>query len=101
MISKMKESNGCKLFPFRADAFSEGREKLEELSPHPEYVSIHLTEKSDASRKHAYINLTPLNPTFIQQNWGLQEYILFFLFLLKNIDCGYSLEPPRRGGSNE
>ena len=22
-------------------------------------------------------------------------------FLLKNIDCGYSLEPPRRGGSNE
>ena len=26
---------------------------------------------------------------------------IFFLFLLKNIDCGYSLEPPRRGGSNE
>ena len=21
--------------------------------------------------------------------------------MLKNIDCGYSLEPPRRGGSNE
>ena len=28
-------------------------------------------------------------------------YTLFFLFLLKNIDCGYSLEWPRRGGSNE
>ena len=28
-------------------------------------------------------------------------YTLFFLFLLKNIDCGYPLEPPRRGGSNE
>ena len=26
---------------------------------------------------------------------------LFFLFLLENVDCGYSLEPPRRGGSNE
>ena len=25
---------------------------------------------------------------------------IFFLFLLQNIDCGYSLEPPRRGGSN-
>ena len=25
----------------------------------------------------------------------------FFLFLLQNIDCGYSLEPPHRGGSNE
>ena len=23
------------------------------------------------------------------------------MFLLKNIDCGYSLEPPRRGGSNK
>ena len=26
--------------------------------------------------------------------------IFFFIFLLKT-DCGYSLEPPRRGGSNE
>ena len=54
-----------------------------------------------SSRKHAYIVLTPLNPTFIQQNWGLQEYTLFFLFLLKNIDCGYLLELPQRGSSNE
>ena len=26
---------------------------------------------------------------------------IFFIFLLKNMDCGYSLAPPRRGGSNE
>ena len=25
----------------------------------------------------------------------------FFLIFAQNIDCGYSLEPPRRGGSNE
>ena len=25
----------------------------------------------------------------------------FFLISAQNIDCGYSLEPPRRGGSNE
>ena len=25
---------------------------------------------------------------------GVYRGILFFLFLLKNIDCGYSLEPP-------
>ena len=43
-------------------------------------------EKS--SQKHTYIILTPLYPTFIKQNWGLQGYTLFFLFLLKNIDCG-------------
>ena len=24
-----------------------------------------------------------------------------FLVFPKNIDCGYTLEPPRRGGSNE
>ena len=29
------------------------------------------------------------------------ENLDFFLFLLQNIDCGYSLEPPHRGGSNE
>ena len=28
------------------------------------------------------------------------NFFIFFLFLLQNIDCGYSLEPPRRGGSN-
>ena len=38
---------------------------------------------STSSRKHAYIILTPLNPTFIQENWGLKGYTIFFLFLLK------------------
>ena len=29
-------------------------------------------------------------------------FFFFFLYILaQNIDCGYSLEPPRRGGSNE
>ena len=27
--------------------------------------------------------------------------ILIFFFFAQNIDCGYTLEPPRRGGSNE
>ena len=31
---------------------------------------------------------------------GYVGVYLFFLFLLQNIDCGYSLEPPRRCGSN-
>ena len=29
------------------------------------------------------------------------KILIFFIFLLKKVDCGYSLEPPRRGGSNE
>ena len=27
--------------------------------------------------------------------------IPIFLIFAQNIDCGYTLEPPRRGGSNE
>ena len=29
--------------------------------------------------------------------------IFFYIFIIfaRNIDCGYMLEPPRRGGSNE
>ena len=30
-----------------------------------------------------------------------RKILLFFLFFAQNIDCGYTLEPPRRGGSNE
>ena len=33
-----------------------------------------------------------------------RAFILFniiFSYFAKNIDCGYSLEPPRQGGSNE
>ena len=44
-------------------------------------------------------NFDPLKPHFYIIKLGFTG--IFFLFLLKNIDCGYSLEPPRRGGSNE
>ena len=30
-----------------------------------------------------------------------QKKIDIFLIFAQNIDCGYKLEPPRRGGSNE
>ena len=44
----------------------------------------------------------PLKPPLIYSKTGVDRGIdIFFLFLLKNIDCGYSLEPLRRGGSNE
>ena len=69
-----------------------------------EHLRIHVFSKSffnrETSGKHVHVMNTPLNPTFIQLNWDLRGVYLFFLFLLQNIDCGYSLEPPRRGGSN-
>ena len=31
----------------------------------------------------------------------MKKVLYFFQISAQNIDCGYSLEPPRRGGSNE
>ena len=44
--------------------------------------------------------LTPLKPTLYSKT-GLRGYTLFFLISTQNIDCGYSLELPHQGGSNE
>ena len=50
-------------------------------------------------RKHAYSNtlkiLPPKNENFQMKNSDI------FLISAQNIDCACSLEPPRRGGSNE
>ena len=40
------------------------------------------------------------------KNWRFQIFDILILFdifhiSVQNIDCGYSLEPPHRGGSNE
>ena len=43
---------------------------------------------------------TPLIPQFYIDKLGYAGVYLFFFFLLQNLDCGYSLEPPRRGCSN-
>ena len=40
---------------------------------------------------------------FISKNWKFSDIKNSDIFPIsaQNIDCGYSLEPPRRGGSNE
>ena len=45
-------------------------------------------------------NVDPLKPNFHIVKLRFTGVYIIFLFLLKNIDYGYSLEPPRRGGSN-
>ena len=64
--------------------------------PHAIFIILLSTLQTrgfSTSRSHAYIILAPLNPTLILGFTGI--------YLLKNIDYGYSLEPPSRGGSNE
>ena len=51
--------------------------------------------------KTCLCNIDPIKPRFYIVKLGFTWFTLFFSFLPKNIDCGYSLEPPRRGGSNK
>ena len=46
-------------------------------------------------------NFDPLKPHFYTVKLGFTGVYIIFLISAQNIDCGYSLEPPRRGGSNE
>ena len=50
-------------------------------------------------RKHAYSNLLRILPKTIE-NFEMKISGSFHISA-QNIDCGYLLEPPQRGGSNE
>ena len=51
--------------------------------------------------KTCLYNFDPLKPRFYVVKMGFTGVYVIFLSSAQNIDCGYSLEPPRRGGSNE
>ena len=46
-------------------------------------------------------NFDLLKPHFYIVKLGFTGVHIIFLISAQNIDCGYSLKPPRRGGSNE
>ena len=50
-------------------------------------------------RKHAYSNILKISPTKTE-SFQIKNSDIFHISA-QNIDCVYSLEPPRRGGSNE
>ena len=51
-------------------------------------------------RKHAYSNILKISPPK-SENFEIKKNSDIFHISAQNVDCGYSLEPPRRGGSNE
>ena len=60
----------------------------------------------DIRKKHTITktrlyNFDPLKPQFYIVKLGFTGVYMIFLISAENIDCGISLEPPRRGGSNE
>ena len=50
-------------------------------------------------RKHAYSNILKISPPKTEK-FQIKNYDIFHNSA-QNIDCGYSLEPPRWGASNE
>ena len=63
------------------------------------FAIVYFENDISALRKHAYSNilriLPPKHKNFQMKNSGS------FHISAQNIDCGYLLEPPPRGGSNE
>ena len=54
---------------------------------------------AETLRKHAYSNILKILPPK-PENFQI-KILIFFHISAQNIDCGYLLEPPRRGGSNK
>ena len=52
-------------------------------------------------RKTCLYNGYPIKPHFYIVKLGFTGVYIIFHISAQKIDCGYSLEPPRRGGSNE
>ena len=100
----------AKFFPFREEPFfrrglgvqvsKQGVTKVVSLVKMEEYLpSVYSKETEDYIRKtrlFKYIeNFTTKKGKFSEKNFNI------FHISAQNIDCGYSLEPPRRGSSNE
>ena len=72
------------------------------------FMTLRVSDASDKfvrtycciTKTHLY-NFDPLEPHFYTVKLGFTGVYIIFLISDQNIDCGYSLEPPRRGGSNE
>ena len=62
---------------------------------------VFFSEKENNIMKTYLYNSDPLKPHFYRENLGFTGLYIIFLISDQNIDCGYSLEPPRWGGSNE
>ena len=58
------------------------------------------TEHPAITKTYLY-NFDPLKPHFYIVKLGFAGIYIISLIFAKNVDYGYSLEPPRRGGSNE
>ena len=62
-----------------------------------------LTHKNEPDLSKSHYENMPIQIYWklYHRKWKFSEKnLIFFHISAQNIDCGYSLEPPRRGGSN-
>ena len=71
---------------------------LTQLVKHHRTKSILQIKSMLSLRKHANSNILKISPS-ITERFQI-KILIFFHISAQNIDCGYKLEPPRRGGSN-
>ena len=64
-------------------------------------VFFHLKSVWVIITKTCLYNFDPFKPHFYIVKLGFTGVYIIFLISAQNIDCGYPLELPRRGGSNE
>ena len=83
------------------------KQSFRNMHPTKTQISLHIravwseTSLSACSiTKTCLYNIDPLKPHFYIVKLGFTGVYIIFLISVQNIDCGYSLEPPRRGGSN-
>ena len=65
------------------------------------YIKVMLKRVKISITKTRLYNFDPLEPHFYIVKLGFTGVYIILLISAQEIDCGYSLEPPRRGGSNE
>ena len=100
-----------KLCPRKVDSFSEkdscaGKQKSQSLSlvndrksmKCMQYLNKHIIYFITKTRLYDF---DPLKPHYYIVKPGFTGVYVIFHISAQNIHCGYSLEPPRRGGSNE
>ena len=74
---------------------------INDLRQTKEVVLIDANKNNATITKTRLYNFDPLKPNFYIVKLGFTGVYIIFLISAQNIDCGYSLEPPLRGGSNE
>ena len=74
---------------------------MQDYSSIKHFIKTERTDRKIDITKTCLYNSDPLKPHFYIAKLGFTGVNIIFLMSAENIDCGYSLEPPRRGGSNE